>query len=81
MLRETGAQRAEMEWRRKRDTVEKRDVKEERIHRGSPQYARDLGDESKKMTEEKIPLLQILNSGPDYNRLIVSQSAGGKISL
>lgn len=40
--------------------------KEEQIHRGSPQYARDLRDESKKMTEEKKILLQILNPGPDF---------------
>lgn len=77
-----------MEWRRKRATVEKRGVKEEQIHRGSPQYARDLRDETKKMTERGGALLQILNSGPDfklgekdYNSLIVSQSAGGEISL
>lgn len=77
-----------MGWQRKRATVEKRDVKEERIHRGSPQYARDLRDETKKMTEERKIRLQILNSGPefklgekDYSSLIVSQSAGGEISL
>lgn len=39
---------------RKRDTVEKKDIKEEGIHGGSLQHTRDLRDESKKMEGEEI---------------------------